>query len=144
LIALTVPATAQFVPLIAASVREACCHALVGEADRVAASLELAAVEACTNVIRHGYAGGRRGPITLRVRVAGAEIELLLEDRGVPFDPTTVELPPAGELREGGYGLRLIRETVDRVTYERRGGYNRLRLVKSAGAAGPDSAGING
>ncbi len=93
--------------------------------------MELAAVEACTNVIRYAYRGGSPGRIGLSVRPRKDGLEILVLDRGDPFDPTGVPKPDVANPGEGGYGIFLMREIMSEMRYERRGGrWNCLYLIR--------------
>lgn len=93
--------------------------------------IELAAVEACTNVIRYAYRSGPPGRIGLSVRPRKNGLEILVLDRGAPFNPTEIPRPDLANPGEGGYGIFLIREIMSEVRYERRGGrWNCLYLIR--------------
>ncbi len=55
-------------------------------------------------------------------------------DRGRPYDPLSGKMPdlslPAEERPIGGLGVYLVREVMDKVTYEYRDGYNILSAEK--------------
>lgn len=90
---------------------------------------ELAVTELAANAILHG--GARH----MTVQAAEQEDGYLLtfEDDGNPFDPTQTPLLPAGELREGGYGLMIVRRSTDRVQYRRRAAWNSIDLYYETG-----------
>ena len=95
----------------------------------------LAVDEAVTNVIEHGYGNGRSGDIRVECRIDPDKIEVLVEDRGRVFDPSTVPSPDIEDhVRQGrrkGLGIYLMRQIMDEVNYEFSPGQpNRLRLVK--------------
>lgn len=96
--------------------------------------LQLAVEEACTNVARYAYPG-KDGTIHIIARVSGDRLELIIEDDGIPFNPTahTVVLSQA-ETKDhpiGGLGIHLIRSYVDGMSFEFRDGKNILTLVKN-------------
>jgi len=95
--------------------------------------VQLAAEEACTNVAKYAYPG-KDGTIHIVARVAGDRLDLIIEDCGVPFDPTaySVTLSQAGTKDRpiGGLGIHLIRSYVDGMSFEFRDGKNALTLVK--------------
>ena len=69
-------------------------------------------------------------------RVIGAA-QKALQDRGLPFDPTAVALPPRPaslqEARVGGLGVPLLRRIAAELDYQRTAdGRNRLNLVLPA------------
>ena len=97
------------------------------------ALLELAVVEAATNVVRHAY-GGRGGRMELELERDGNEIAISVVDSGVPFDPTRIPVPREPDpgdpstWPEGGMGLPIIRASCDDLGYRSEGGRNRLTL----------------
>ena len=98
----------------------------------------LAVDEAITNIIRHAYQNQPGQPIEITCSRLGAEpgadgpdrLEILLQDCGRGVEPSELRGRPLDEIRPGGLGLHLIRETMDEVEYQRAGKTNRLRLVK--------------
>ena len=81
--------------------------------------IELAISEICTNIIKHAYAG-RRGEINGRVTLLNNGVQLDFFDHGSSFDPNTVPEPSLDphHLPEGGYGLHIVRQIMDVVSYE--------------------------
>ncbi len=105
--------------------------------DPVFQQVQLAIREACTNVVRHAYAGRPEGELRLRLEVRDGGIHIEIEDEGVPLDAARLNdrsrrAPRENdEPAEGGYGLSLIRQTMDRVIYVQDGrGANLVRLYK--------------
>lgn len=93
--------------------------------------LELAVVEAVTNIIRHGYQGQKDRPIRLQCDLFLNRISVRLYHRGQPFDPgpEPVVQPESGS--ESGMGLYIIQQCVDKVRYYRsKHGENCIHLVK--------------
>ena len=102
-----------------------------------AGDVELALVEAVTNVVRHGY-GPEGGPIRIEGSHVPDGLVLRIFDWGRPipgealagagarrfdFDPDDLEALPAG-----GMGLSLIAMLMDEVSYRCDAGQNMLRL----------------
>jgi len=109
--------------------------AAAGLDDDLAFSLRLAAEEACTNVIRHGYAGRSPGPLALAFYADENAATVVLSDEAPAFDPADAPPPdldaPLEERPVGGLGWHLVRQLVDEVRHEAvPGGGNRLTLVK--------------
>lgn len=93
--------------------------------------VELAVVEACTNIIRYAYPESQPGNLGISLSREGEAVEILLLDEGAPFDPTRVPPPDLRRANEGGYGIFLIRAIMSSVTCRRRGSrWNCLRLVR--------------
>jgi serine/threonine-protein kinase RsbW len=95
--------------------------------------VQLAADEAVTNIILHGY-NGEEGTIHLVAVATRDMVEITVEDQGPPFDPTSY-VP--GEVKEGlmdrlpgGLGIVLIRSVMDEVQYRHETGKNILSMVK--------------
>ena len=114
----------------------AACHGVLDEwglAPARRSLLELALVEAATNVVRHAY-GGRGGRVEVELSREGSAITLAVVDSGIAFDPTSVPPPrepdPADPSTwpEGGMGLPIIRAACDELRYRSEGGRNRLSL----------------
>ena len=62
-----------------------------------------------------------------------ARVIILFVDSGIPFNPLLQEADTSGAQfveREGGYGIHLVKNIMDKVTYEYKDGKNVLRLEK--------------
>jgi serine/threonine-protein kinase RsbW len=101
-------------------------------------SITRAVDEALTNIVRHSYGNRLDQPIALYFRSAKrcqqgeieSGLEILLCDRGRAIDLNTLRGRPLEQIRPGGLGLHLIRQTMDTVEFTRKGLTNQLRLVK--------------
>ncbi|GEO81280.1 ATP-binding protein [Pararhodospirillum oryzae] len=96
--------------------------------------LMLAVDEVATNIVLHGYQeNGLEGHLDVSVEVTeDNELVVCLEDDAVAFDPRSLEGPDAEDLSipleerdEGGLGIMLAMDGVDRFDYERVGERNR-------------------
>jgi serine/threonine-protein kinase RsbW len=110
-----------------------------------ALDLELCVNELAENVVRYAYPPGASGEIRLELAKRGADVTVVVEDDGRPFDPLGVAPRPAprdlASLPVGGWGIALVRSLADDVSYERRGGTNRFTIVsrpRNAGSGRPD------
>src|SRR5262245_48068997 len=96
------------------------CRGL-GFAPRVASSIRLAVDEACTNAIKHAYAG-RPGVVRVTIAAARGWLEARVIDRGTPFDGR-VDTPQLAQWvetrRKGGLGVFLMHRLMDEVRYEK-------------------------
>ncbi len=81
--------------------------------------IELAISEICTNIIQHAYRG-RKGDITGCITLLSNGVLLDFYDTGASFDPTAVPEPKSDpyHLAEGGYGLHIVRQIMDVVSYD--------------------------
>ena len=114
----------------------------VGFADHEARTIQMAVDEACANILEHAYAPDkewcwqhREPEIRLQIHTEGGRLVIEIFDHGQRFDftryrPTDVAAN-LGAMRNGGYGLPIMRRFMDEVQYsssDRTG--NTLRLVK--------------
>ena len=95
----------------------------------VLGDLKLALTEACTNSVRHAYAG-REGVVEIVYELHPDRLVVEVTDEGGGF-----ELPSeagTGEIsEEGGLGIAIIKALSDELEIgERAGGGSRLRFVK--------------
>lgn len=132
-IRLAANATLPSVRLLAAAARGVLAIWPLSEERR--ALLELALVEASTNVVRHAYAGRAGGPIELGMVREGEKYLLSVTDHGRSFDPALVPPPPEPDpdnpntWPEGGLGLPIIRAICDTLHYVTHDGANTLTLT---------------
>jgi anti-sigma regulatory factor (Ser/Thr protein kinase) len=107
--------------------------------DAFACQIKLAASEVVTNVISHAYRR-RSGELRVRLTLEVDRMQIDTYDDGDSFDIDQVPEPDPDALQEGGYGLFLLRQVVDKVTYEPATAMgNHWRVVKFA-ADGQDAA----
>jgi anti-sigma regulatory factor (Ser/Thr protein kinase) len=88
--------------------------------------------ELLLNVVNYG---GRPPPsVALSFERAPLAFELVVEDDGIPFDPTAKKSPDVAagvdERPAGGLGIHLVMNLMDEVTYTRDAGHNRIVLRK--------------
>ena len=104
----------------------------VGDREAIIYNMQLAAHEACANIIDHAYAGdsGRRILITLTLAGCPRRLIIVLHDTGFSFDLAAVPEPNLDEAHDHGYGLFLMRSLMDEVTYTSRPEGNHWALVK--------------
>jgi len=97
-------------------------------------SVELAVDEACSNIIEHAYGGENIGPIRLELRISAEGLEIMIHDRGKPFNPDSVPSiniqAPLEKRSPGGAGIFLMRKVMDEVHYSFGRGGNTLRMLK--------------
>lgn len=129
------PRYLQFVRVVAG---EGALLAGFSEEDRD--RIELAVVEAFTNVIRHVYGGKTDQPIELRMRIPEGSLHIEFEDRGTWIDPARIASRPLDEVRPGGLGVHLMKTTMDVVEYRRNAhGGTTLVLEKRRAASHGDA-----
>ena len=125
---LTIPAKPEYITL--------CRLALTGISrlrpleEETLADLKLALTEACSNSVRHAYAGGD-GCVEILYQLHADRLVIEVADDGEGFDPS-IEREEEDELSEGGLGIAIIRSVADDLEigsgHDGRG--SRLRFVK--------------
>jgi len=89
----------------------------------------LAAEELVANAVIHGHAAEVANAIVLNIYCKPEQIVTQITYPGIEFDPTKpVERPPDRYAQPGGFGLELVWNAVDELTYRRRGNINIVRL----------------
>ncbi len=89
--------------------------------------------EAIVNVISYGYPNGKKGTIQITCGMLDeGAVKVTLKDRGVPYNPveSLQKGDQGGDDKLGGYGVKLIVEIMDQVSYTRQAGCNILTLIK--------------
>jgi serine/threonine-protein kinase RsbW len=101
------------------------------EQDSLFYNIELAVHEACTNIVEHAYAGiSGRIDIALTLLEEPRQFIVELHDRGQSFNLADVVSPNLEQPQTSGYGLFLVHQLMDEVTYYPKPGDNRWILVK--------------
>ena len=110
---------------------------------REISEVQLVLQEACVNAIRHGAADTPAGEVRIRFRVADDRITIEVRDGGPGFDPDAVPEPRADALPEGGYGVFIMKSSMDRVEarHEKDGFVLRLTRRYRRGERSPVGAG---
>lgn len=97
--------------------------------------MNLAIEEAVVNVIDYAYPSGTVGNVDINATVYDNHMEFVISDSGTPFDPTKKEdvdiSLPVEERRIGGLGIHLVKQLMDKISYERKDGHNILTLIKN-------------
>lgn len=96
--------------------------------------IKLSVEEICTNVIKHGYRG-YPGIIQLEFHLNPQYLQIIIQDNGPEFDPTTNPLPQFSdkliERKTGGLGIFLVKNLMTSMEYKRIDNINRLILKKA-------------
>ncbi len=95
---------------------------------------QLAIDEAVTNIMLHGGLEEEE-KITLKCIKEGNEVTIIIEDKGKPFDPTSMPEPditaPLEKRKTGGLGIYFIKQYMDQVKYEYKDQKNILTFIKN-------------
>ena len=85
----------------------------------LAYNVQLAVHEICTNIVGHGYSEHSSGRIKITLTLAKEPQILIIDlhDTGRAVDLSAIPDPNLEEAQEGGYGLFLVRQLMDEVSY---------------------------
>jgi serine/threonine-protein kinase RsbW len=109
----------------------------LGAGEETTSDVVLALDEACANVVRHAFPEGD-GSFRLSADLTDDEVEVVVEDDGVGFNPFEVTALGCNPEAISGRGLRIIRQLMTSVEVESpmpEGG-TRLRMRKALGGSG--------
>jgi anti-sigma regulatory factor (Ser/Thr protein kinase) len=92
----------------------------------------LLALEECgSNIVDYSLRRDSRQMFEVKVEYDGQNLIVELRDNGPEFDPTNFRKPQRTDNDHvGGWGLELVRQSMDEVRYRREGSENILRLTK--------------
>ena len=97
-------------------------------------NLNLVMEEMVSNVIFYAYPDGTDAEIELMVEDDGKELTFVLSDQGREFDPTLkedadIDVNPI-DREIGGMGILIVKNIMNKVTYQRLDGKNLLTMKK--------------
>lgn len=129
---LTIPSSTRYLHDVRRFVEE---HALdAGFSQPTVNAIKIAVDEACTNIIKHAYAGDTTQEVEVEIEITQGHLQVCLRDEGEPFDPSTYQEPDLTRLTErrrpGGLGVHLMRRCMDEVQYRTDRAFNEVCLTK--------------
>ena len=127
-------------PLLSVFVRDMCGK--YGVAKEIVGDVDIAVDELGSNIVLYAYPREETHTFHTFFHCVNGELTITFVDEGVPFDPTRptethLDLPPE-ERPLGGLGIMMVKELMDKVEYQRKGGKNILRIAKRFAGATPD------
>ena len=139
---LTIPSSPRHLSLVRVMARWLAEKARLPERDW--GRVELAAVEATTNIIRHAYGGDPTKVIRIHLREIedGIEMEFLDDGKGAP--PSALVGRDPSELEPGGLGIRMMKTCMDGFHYEARPGCGSRLVLRKLRPEGSGAAGSCG
>ena len=95
----------------------------IGFSDKSMFEMNLALDELFTNIISYGFQDHQEHIIKVSITVEGDQLQMRIEDDGVPFNPLESEMPDIQcgieECKIGGWGIHLIKKLMDDIQYQR-------------------------
>ena len=95
----------------------------IGVSDKSIFEMNLALDELFTNIISYGFQDNHEHIIKVRITIEGDQLQMRIEDDGVPFNPLESKTPDfqcgVEECKIGGLGIHLIKKLMDDIQYQR-------------------------
>ena len=104
--------------------------AVIGWEESECRAIALAIDEALTNVIRHAYHNRTDGWMELECRESADGLEITLLDNGDAPDRSKICAREIGSDQPGGLGTHIIKQVMDKVSYEESAAGNRFVASK--------------
>ena len=106
----------------------------INVSDKSIFEMNLALDELFTNIISYGFKDHREHIIKISITVEGDQLEMRIEDDGIPFNPLESKTPDfqcgIEDCKIGGLGIHLIKKLMDDLQYQRVAGKNILVLKR--------------
>jgi len=106
----------------------------IGISDKSMFEMNLALDELFTNIISYGFQDCQEHIIKVSITVEGDQLQMRIEDDGVPFNPLESETPDIQcgieDCKIGGLGIHLIKKLMDDIQYQRVANKNILVLKR--------------
>ncbi len=93
-------------------------------------AIELAVSEAVTNAMKYGCPVNGSETVEVEFEIWSDRLEISIIDRGKGFDWERIVSPDFTSPKESGYGIYIIRELMDEISYTRSEKHNVLKLIK--------------
>src|SRR5215469_9263766 len=92
--------------------------------EKIIYQLQLALEECASNIVTHALQRNAQQKFHVTFGRAGSELFIELRDKGPEFDPTAHvdRRREADEEAHGGWGVELVRRSVDEIRYQRKDG----------------------
>ncbi|MBW2514483.1 MAG: ATP-binding protein [Deltaproteobacteria bacterium] len=112
----------------------------INVSDKSIFEMNLALDELFTNIISYGFNDCREHIIKISITVDGDQMEMRIEDDGIPFNPLESKTPDfqcgIEDCKIGGLGIHLIKKLMDDLQYQRVADKNILVLKRKLQKAG--------
>jgi len=130
---LTIPVKLIYLPVIQAFIRENALLTKFSTKDIM--FFNIAVEEAVTNVVKHAFLPEEDATFDVLCGITPVEFKVIIQDKGLPFDPDQVEEFNPEKVIDGdehsGLGFRLMKGSVDKLSFHNKGfGGKEVHLVK--------------
>jgi anti-sigma regulatory factor (Ser/Thr protein kinase) len=110
------PSDPRYLPVVRGAIGS--LAAAIGWEESECRAIALALDEALANVIRHAYHNSTSGMIELECRESADGLEIMLLDKGDAPDKSKICARDIACDQPGGLGTHIIKQVMDRVSYE--------------------------
>lgn len=127
------PATTKHLSILSACIAEVIARIDgLREHAHLTYAVQLAAHEACANIIEHAYAGMSNQRVEIMITIDDRPLRVIIDmyDSGQSFDLAHTPAPNLDQPQMRGYGLHILRSLMDEVAYHPAKGKNHWHLVK--------------
>lgn len=131
---LELPAQTRYFNILSGCIAELLQHVeALPDAEHTIYTVQLAVHEGCANIVDHAYQYEQNGRILVEMSLRWNPPQFVVDlyDVGRTFNPESVPEPRFDDPQVRGYGLYLMRQIMDEVSYHPLPGQNRWRLVKN-------------
>jgi serine/threonine-protein kinase RsbW len=131
---LELPAQTRYFNILSGCIAEILQHVeALPEREHTIYNVQLAVHEGCANIVDHAYRHEENGRILVEMSLVWNPPQFVVDlyDVGAAFNPESVPEPSFDAPQVRGYGLYLMRQIMDEVSYYPLPGQNRWRLVKN-------------
>ena len=116
----------------------ACVESLSSEyfSDQQCFQIKLSVYEAVTNCIKHSYKGSSEHKVYVSYQIETDKIIVDIADYGIAMDPQLLQDTPSyfdidqENPQEGGMGLKIIKLSMDEISYHTKNDMNHFTMVK--------------
>jgi serine/threonine-protein kinase RsbW len=127
-----IPSQLRYMGVVEAAITSVCHLFEIDETTTTA--VVMAAIEAVTNSIQHGYKRDPSKFVDMELKMSPAQLEVIVHDQGPGFDPGDISTDITEDvdrfLAKRGRGMFIMQTCMDRVKYEFDSNGTRCHLVK--------------
>ena len=128
----SIPSSTRYLEQVRSFVERYARQAMMAE--NAIEDFKIAVDEACTNVIKHAYAGDDTRKIDLAIIIEDDRFTVRIRDEGRSFQPKYYTEPDIFKLAHnrhaGGFGVHIMKRLMDQVEYRTKGNINEVLLTK--------------
>ncbi len=130
---ISVDSNLDSIAAVGAFLRSACSEEITSREESY--KVEVSAMEAVTNAIKHAYGNRSGGKVTVTLTRYSDHVEVRVRDQGKAMKPKPLcdvrfDRGPIEDLPENGVGLFLMHQFMDLVAYRRKSACNILTMTK--------------